>query len=63
LIIDKGAIMPAIKKNNDNISYTGKAIVVNDLKSHANDPFFVKKVEEARIAVSKLKLPETGDKK
>ena len=54
--------MPATKKADSNISYTGRAIVVDNLKSHENDPFFVKKVEEARIAVSKLKLPETEKK-
>lgn len=58
----KGVIMPATKKADSNISYTGRAIVVDNLKSHENDPFFVKKVEEARIAVSKLKLPETEKK-
>jgi hypothetical protein len=50
-------VMPAIKKAKSNISYGGGAIVSNDVKSYANDPFIVKKNEEARVAVSKLTLP------
>ena len=55
--------MPAFKKADDNnIRYGEGATVVKGLKSHANDPFFVKKNEEARIAVSKLTLPGTKKK-
>ncbi len=54
--------MPVVKKADNNISYGGGAIVSSDIKSHANDPFFVKKAEEAKIAVSKLVLPETKKK-
>ncbi len=54
--------MPAIKKADNNISYGGGAIVSSSVKTHANDPFFVKKVEEAKIAVSKLVLPGTKKK-
>ncbi|WP_295792664.1 hypothetical protein [Mucilaginibacter sp.] len=54
--------MSATKKVNSNLSYSGRAIVVDNLKSHENDPFFVKKVEDAKIAVSKLKLPGTEKK-
>lgn len=54
--------MPAIKKANNNISYGGGAIISSDVKSHANDPFFVKKAKEAKIAVSKLVLPGTEKK-
>jgi hypothetical protein len=32
-------------------------IVVDNVKSHANDPFFVKKVEDAKKALSKITLP------
>jgi len=35
----------------------GDVIVVDNVKSHANDPFFVKKVEEAKKALSKITLP------
>lgn len=53
--------MPAIKKADSNIRYGGGAIVSSAVQSHANDPFVVKKNEEAKIAVSKLVLP--GSKK
>jgi hypothetical protein len=32
-------------------------IVIDNVKSHANDPFFVKKVEDAKKALSKITLP------
>lgn len=54
--------MPAIKKAKSNISYGGGAIVSSNIKNYANDPLIVKKNEEARIAVSKLILPETEKK-
>ena len=37
-------------------------IVVDNVKSHANDPFFVKKVEDAKKALSKITLPENKSK-
>jgi hypothetical protein len=40
----------------------GDVIVVDDVKSHANDPFFVKKVEDAKKALSKITLPGNKDK-
>jgi hypothetical protein len=54
--------MPAIKKADNNIRYGGGATISSSVKSHANDPFFVKKAEEAKIAVSKLVLPGTKNK-
>jgi len=54
--------MPAIKKADNNISYGGGAIVSSNVKSHANDPFFVKKVEAAKTAVGKLILPKAKKK-
>ena len=54
--------MPPIKKKDNNITYGGGAIISSDVKSHANDPFVVKKAEEAKIAVSKLAWPETMKK-
>jgi hypothetical protein len=54
--------MPANKKIKRNVSYSGCATVVSNLKSHANDPCLVRMNEEARIAVSKLILPETAKK-
>ena len=35
----------------------GDVIVTDNVKSHANDPFFVKKVEDAKKALSKITLP------
>lgn len=49
--------MPAIKKTEKNIRVGGGATVSNSVKSHADDPFVVKKNEEAKVAVSKLVLP------
>jgi len=40
----------------------GDVIVVDNVKSHANDPFFVKKVEDAKKALSKITLPENKRK-
>jgi len=40
----------------------GDVIVVDNVKSHANDPFFVKKVEDAKNAFSKIVLPENKGK-
>ncbi len=34
----------------------GRAIVSDKVKSHANDPFFVKKNAEAKEALSKIDL-------
>jgi len=46
------------KKFERDLKYGGGATVVPGLKSYADDPVFVKMAEEAKIAVSKLKLPE-----
>jgi hypothetical protein len=54
--------VPAIKKTDNNIRYGGGAIISSDVKSHANDPFVIKKTEAAKIAVSKLVLPGTKNK-
>ncbi len=50
--------MSEIKKATDNVSYNGRATVVKGLKSHANDPFFIKKAEDAKAFISKVVLPE-----
>jgi hypothetical protein len=49
--------MPAIK-NADREKNKGKVIVDSNIRSHANDPFVVKKVEDAKEALSKIKLPD-----
>ena len=51
--------MPAINKTYNNIRYGGGATISSNVKSHANDPFVVKKTEAAKIAVGKLVLPAT----
>jgi hypothetical protein len=52
--------MPAIKKQ-VNEGQHGRAIVDNSIKSHANDPLVLKKVERAKQMVDKYGVP--GDKK
>ncbi|WP_202909810.1 hypothetical protein [Mucilaginibacter pedocola] len=36
----------------------GKMTIDPNMKSHANDPFVLKKVAEAKETLSKLKLPD-----
>jgi hypothetical protein len=48
--------MAVVKKAATKKGY-GDVIVVDNVKSHANDPFFVKKVEDAKKALSKITLP------
>jgi len=44
----------SIKKNDNNLKYGSGATVVKNMKSHANDPFFLKKEEDAKAFISKL---------
>jgi hypothetical protein len=37
----------------------GKPVISNDVKDHANDPFFVEKLEKAKKALSKITFPES----
>lgn len=46
------------KKTDNNIRYDGKVTVVKHMKSHAGDPFFVKKEEDAKAFISKVVFPE-----
>jgi len=55
-ISTKGTIMPAIKKQVNESQYGG-AIIDGNIKSHANDPFVLKKIEKAKQMVSKFGLP------
>jgi len=55
--LNKEKTMPATKKSNIEIGF-GKPIVDPNMKSHANDPFVLKKVADAKEAISKIKLPE-----
>jgi hypothetical protein len=45
--------MTAIKKTNSQVN-SGRVTISNDVKDHSNDPFVLKKVEEAKAVVSKL---------
>jgi hypothetical protein len=47
--------MPVVRRNNTRGH--GNAIISDKVKSHVNDPFFVKKLEEAKEALSKITLP------
>jgi hypothetical protein len=56
----RGIIMAQIEKNNT--GRYGNAIISDKVKSHANDPFFVKKLEEAKEALAKITLPGSNKK-
>ena len=49
--------MPAIKKERNAVPAYGKSIANNIEKDHSNDPFVVKKVEEARAFLQKNGFP------
>ena len=51
--------MPDVKKSTAKDGATGKAIIVEKVESHANDPFVLKKVARAKEIVSKLKFSES----
>jgi len=51
--------MPEVKKSTAKGGGPGKAIVVEKVDSHANDPFVVKKVARAKEMVSKLKFSDS----
>ena len=53
--------MPEVEKTIEHKKLKGKGIVSNEVRSYANDPFFVKKAEEARETIRRVGLP--GDKK
>jgi len=57
----KGVNMPAIEKKQTIIKGFGPGIVSSDVKSHANDPFVIKKVKEAAETIQRVGLP--GQKK
>ena len=50
--------MPTFKKNSNQKS-TAHVTISNDVKDHSNDPFVLKKVEEAKAVVSKLTFSES----
>jgi hypothetical protein len=62
--IKKGVIMPAVKKAPVNEKgYYGNAIVSDKVKDHGNDPFVVKKLEEAKAFLRKNGLNGLPDLK
>jgi hypothetical protein len=52
--------MGVVRKKN--IGGYGNAIISDKVKSHANDPFFVKKLEDAKEALAKITLPARNKK-
>lgn len=50
--------MSATNKENSNIRYDGYVTVVKNLRSHANDPYVLKKLEQAKAIMSKVVIPE-----
>ena len=51
-----------LKKSQAIIKGFGPGIVSDDVKSHANDPFVLKKVEEATKTLQRVGLPEKKNK-
>ena len=54
--------MAAITKQTSIEKGFGPAILSNQVKSHANDPFVVKKVAKAMETLKKVGLPNTTKK-
>ncbi|HEY5325717.1 MAG TPA: hypothetical protein VIJ27_01850 [Mucilaginibacter sp.] len=52
--------MPVVKKESKKNQSRG--VVSNKVRSHANDPFFVKKVAQAKETLSKTDLSNLLDK-
>ena len=53
--------MPEVEKTIERKELKGKGIVSSEVRSYANDPFFVEKAEEARKTLLRVGLPD--DKK
>lgn len=54
--------MSAINKENNNVRYDGRVTVAKNQKSHANDPYVLKKVEQAKAILSKVDLSDFKNK-
>ncbi|SHN30484.1 hypothetical protein SAMN05216524_10939 [Mucilaginibacter sp. OK098] len=50
--------MPAVKKSEKENSFYDNAIISDKVKDRSNDPYFVKKAEEAKAFLHKHPLPE-----
>jgi hypothetical protein len=57
----KKDFMPEVEKTIEHKELKGKGIVSSEVRSYANDPFFVKKAEQARKTLLRVGLPD--DKK
>jgi hypothetical protein len=55
--------MASKKMDKVKITYSNTAIVSKKVKSYENDPFFVKKNEEARAFLQKAGVPSFLDKR
>jgi hypothetical protein len=55
--------MPAVKKATATDKGYGQAVVVEKMKSHANDPYVVEKVKKAKAMVSKIDFTDYLAKK
>ncbi|WP_292947192.1 hypothetical protein [Mucilaginibacter sp. 44-25] len=53
--------MPQLKKIANSNKYTN-VIVTDNVRSYANDPFFAKKLEDAKKTLSNLTWPDTSKK-
>ena len=51
--------MPATIKNTERINDKERVIKTNKVKSYAEEPFFVKKAEEAKEILNKIGLPKS----
>ncbi|WP_192910098.1 hypothetical protein [Mucilaginibacter ginsenosidivorax] len=55
--------MPTVKKVIDEKGFYGDAIISDKVKDRSNDPYFVKKAEEAKEFLRKHPLPDHLRKK
>jgi hypothetical protein len=58
----KGGLMATITKQTSTEKGFGSAILSDQVKTHANDPFVVKKVAKALETLKKVGLPNTTKK-
>jgi hypothetical protein len=58
----KGVSMPTVEKKLKTIKGFGPGIVSDNVKSHVNEPFFIKKLEEATQTLQRVGLPSQKKK-
>jgi len=54
--------MPTVEKKLKTIKGFGPGIVSDNVKSHVNEPFFIKKLEEATQTLQRVGLPSQKKK-